>query len=55
MSVHRGTDRLSLRRMPTGTSSLVGENNGNRPGGFVLVIDGAALEDVRVFSVRSGF
>ncbi|KAG9001427.1 hypothetical protein FRB94_004792 [Tulasnella sp. JGI-2019a] len=41
-SQHRA-DRLSLRRMPTGASSLVGHDNGDRPGGFVLVIDGAAL------------
>lgn len=34
-----------LRRMDTGLSSIVGENNGERPGGFVLVIDGSALED----------
>ena len=34
-----------LKRTPTGISDLVGPNNGNRPGGFVLVIDGAALDD----------
>ncbi|EEB98935.1 hypothetical protein MPER_01470, partial [Moniliophthora perniciosa FA553] len=27
----------------TGISSIVGSNNGDRPGGFVLVIDGSAL------------
>ncbi|KAI0823535.1 phospholipid-translocating P-type ATPase [Trametes gibbosa] len=32
-----------LHRVNTGASSLVGHNNGERPGGFVLVIDGAAL------------
>ncbi|KAJ7143107.1 phospholipid-translocating ATPase [Mycena crocata] len=32
-----------LRRVNTGISSIVGSNNGDRPGGFVLVIDGAAL------------
>ncbi|KAL0946504.1 hypothetical protein HGRIS_012720 [Hohenbuehelia grisea] len=32
-----------LRRVNTGVSSIVGHDNGNRPGGFVLVIDGAAL------------
>ncbi|KAJ7481094.1 phospholipid-translocating ATPase [Mycena galericulata] len=32
-----------LRRMSTGVSSIVGSNNGSRPGGFVLVIDGTAL------------
>lgn len=33
-----------LRRIDTGLSSIVGSNNGDRPGGFVLVIDGAALD-----------
>ncbi|PPQ86909.1 hypothetical protein CVT25_009795 [Psilocybe cyanescens] len=33
-----------LRRMDTGISSIVGSNNGEKPGGFVLVIDGSALE-----------
>ncbi|KAH9484429.1 Putative phospholipid-transporting ATPase C24B11.12c [Psilocybe cubensis] len=33
-----------LRRMDTGISSIVGSNNGDKPGGFVLVIDGNALE-----------
>ena len=37
---------LSLRRVNTGVSSIVGNNNGDRPGGFVLVIDGNALEHV---------
>jgi len=33
-----------LRRTDTGISSIVGSNNGDRPGGFVLVVDGNALE-----------
>lgn len=33
----------ALRRVNTGVSSLVGTNNGDRPGGFVLVIEGSAL------------
>ncbi|KAF9556000.1 phospholipid-translocating ATPase [Agrocybe pediades] len=33
-----------LRRTETGLSSIVGSNNGDKPGGFVLVIDGMALE-----------
>ncbi|KZP18285.1 phospholipid-translocating ATPase [Athelia psychrophila] len=33
-----------MRRVNTGISSIVGADNGDRPGGFVLVIDGAALE-----------
>jgi len=36
----------NLRRAHTGLSSIVGANNGDRPGGFVLVIDGNALEYV---------
>lgn len=32
-----------LRRFDTGISSIVGSRNGDRPGGFVLVIDGPAL------------
>ncbi|KAJ7436207.1 phospholipid-translocating ATPase [Mycena latifolia] len=32
-----------LRRVNTGISSIVGADNGDRPGGFVLVIDGTAL------------
>jgi len=34
-----------LRRVDTGISSIVGPDNGNRPGGFVLVIDGAGLSE----------
>lgn len=37
---------LPLRRVSTGVSSIVGPGNGDRPGGFVLVIDGAALGGV---------
>ncbi|KAG6335478.1 hypothetical protein ID866_3606 [Astraeus odoratus] len=32
-----------MRRLSTGVTSIVGENNGRRPGGYVLVIDGTAL------------
>ncbi|TFK30277.1 phospholipid-translocating ATPase [Coprinopsis marcescibilis] len=32
-----------LQRVDTGISSIVGSANGDRPGGFVLVIDGSAL------------
>ncbi|KAJ7498994.1 phospholipid-translocating ATPase [Mycena latifolia] len=32
-----------LERIETGVTSIVGENNGERPGGFVLVVDGTAL------------
>ena len=37
-----------LRRFDTGIRSIVGEGNGDRPGGFVLVADGSALLDVRL-------
>lgn len=35
--------RPRLERVDTGFSSIVGSENGERPGGFVLVVDGAAL------------
>jgi phospholipid-translocating ATPase len=37
-----------LRRLSTGVPSIVGEGNGTRPGGYVLVIDGTALDHVGV-------
>ena len=43
-----GTAPHPLHRVNTGVSSIVGPDNGERPGGFVLVIDGAALTDVRL-------
>ena len=43
----QATSGYPLQRVNTGVSSLVGHNNGERPGGFVLVIDGNALGDVR--------
>lgn len=36
----------AMRRLSAGISSIVGSNNGDRPGGFVLVIDGTALNYV---------
>lgn len=33
----------ALQRVNTGIASIVGNDNGNRPGGYVLVIDGSAL------------
>ena len=36
-----------LKRVNTGVTSIVGPDNGERPGGFVLVIDGLALTHVR--------
>jgi phospholipid-translocating ATPase len=42
-----GTQLYPIHRVSTGVSSLVGSRNGQRPGGYVLVIDGLALTDVR--------
>lgn len=36
----------ALQRINTGVTDIVGHNNGERDGGFVLVIDGAALNSV---------
>ncbi|KAH6902733.1 phospholipid-translocating ATPase [Coprinopsis sp. MPI-PUGE-AT-0042] len=36
---------VPLRRMNTGLESIVGPENGDRPGGFVLVADGSALKE----------
>jgi phospholipid-translocating ATPase len=41
----RSSQLYPLRRVSTGATSLVGSMNGQRPGGFVLVIDGFALTD----------
>lgn len=37
---------IPLQRINTGVSSIVGADNGERPGGFVLVVDGSALLEV---------
>jgi phospholipid-translocating ATPase len=41
----RGAQLYPLHRVSSGVSSLVGSRNGQRPGGYVLVIDGLALTD----------
>ena len=41
----------SFRPSISGASDLVNLDNGDRPGGFVLVIDGAALAQVRLHSI----
>ncbi|KAI9508448.1 phospholipid-translocating P-type ATPase [Russula earlei] len=41
----RASQLFPLRRLSTGATSLVGSQNGERPGGYVLVIDGLALDD----------
>ena len=40
-----------LRRVNTGVSSIVGRDNGERPGGFVLVVEGNALSHVRNITI----
>jgi phospholipid-translocating ATPase len=40
------TESAPLRRVSSGVTSLVGSQNGQLPGGYVLVIDGLALADV---------
>ena len=37
---------IPLQRINTGLSSIVGTENAERPGGFVLVVDGSALLEV---------
>ncbi|EKM55031.1 uncharacterized protein PHACADRAFT_255350 [Phanerochaete carnosa HHB-10118-sp] len=37
--------QYSLQRVNTGVTSIVGQDNGRRSGGYVLVIDGAALNE----------
>jgi len=42
----------TLQRFDTGVTSIVGSNNGDRPGGFVLVIEGTALGYVSYSRLR---
>ncbi|KDQ06150.1 hypothetical protein BOTBODRAFT_39791 [Botryobasidium botryosum FD-172 SS1] len=42
-SLTRSRTSFNLRRVGTGLSDIIGRENGDRPGGFVLVIDGKAL------------
>jgi phospholipid-translocating ATPase len=42
----RSAQLYPLRRVSSGVTSLVGSQNGQRPGGYILVIDGLALTDV---------
>lgn len=44
-----GSPLPGLQRTATGLSDILGDDNGDKPGGFVLVIDGTALEHVSVF------
>jgi hypothetical protein len=51
----RGSQLYPLRRVTTGATSLVGSMNGQRPGGYVLVIDGLALTEVSSSPFRGSF
>ena len=44
--VDPSSERPRIQRVSTGVSSIVGSKNGDKPGGFVLVIDGLALGNV---------
>jgi len=45
-AAQNGGQTYPLQRVNTGVTSLVGSMNGQRPGGYMLVIDGLALTDV---------
>ena len=54
MSTEKDTQRRHpLQRVESTISSILGANNGDRPGGFVLVIDGGALGYVRILTIFS--
>lgn len=44
-----GSPRPGLRRTATGLSDILDDDNGDKPGGFALVIEGTALEHVSGF------
>ena len=52
-SDHQGD--IPLRRVNSGATSIVGLDNGERPGGFILVVDGAALLEVGWHSFLKDF
>jgi phospholipid-translocating ATPase len=56
MSTEKDTQRRHpLQRVESTISSILGANNGDRPGGFVLVIDGGALGHVRILKIFAIF
>ena len=56
ISTEKDTQRRHpLERVESTISSILGANNGDRPGGFVLVIDGGALGHVRVLKIFPSF
>ena len=48
-AAQNGEQTYPLHRVNTGGTSLVGSMNGQRPGGYILVVDGLALSDVSFF------
>lgn len=44
-SIDNPSGPYPLQRINTGVASIVGQDNGNRPGGYVLVVDGDALKE----------
>lgn len=46
-----GGERWNSRRPDSALLEIVGEGNGERPGGFVLVVDGAGLLEVSFFDL----
>ena len=43
---------IPLQRINTGVSTIVGADNGNRVGGFVLVVDDSVLLEVKSLLFR---
>ena len=46
VKIHEKSERPDMTRNATGLSEFVGNDNGDRPGGYILVIDGVALSNV---------
>ena len=46
----REEEPIPLQRINTGVSTIVGADNGNRDGGFVLVVDDSVLLEVNASS-----
>lgn len=46
----REEEPIPLQRINTGVSTIVGADNGNRDGGFVLVVDDSVLLEVNEFA-----
>jgi phospholipid-translocating ATPase len=48
-------DAIPLQRINTGVSTIVGAGNGNRVGGFVLVVDDSVLTEVNKTPLSKDF